>query len=135
MKKLTLILTLLAALAVVPAAMSMGPGSPVITIHAAKFGDILATRGHLALYTWNKEKDHKVRCTGACARAWPPILVAKGTHLAMHQKGAMGTFGTIVRPDGKTQVTYNGQPVYTFHADTPTKILCNGVDGWFVVKA
>jgi predicted lipoprotein with Yx(FWY)xxD motif len=47
----------------------------------------------------------------------------------------MGTFGEVMRPDGKTQVTYNGHPLYTFHGDTPTKILCNGVDGWFVVKA
>jgi predicted lipoprotein with Yx(FWY)xxD motif len=135
MKRLTLVLSLMAAVILVPAAMSAGPGSPVITIHAAKFGNILATRGHLALYTWNKEKDHKVHCTGACAKAWPPILVSKGTRLAMHQQGAMGTFGTIVRPDGKTQVIYNGRPVYTFHGDTATEILCNGVDGWYVIKA
>ena len=33
-----------------------------------------------------------------------------------------------------TQGTFNGHPLYTYHGDTPTKILCNGVDGWFVVK-
>jgi predicted lipoprotein with Yx(FWY)xxD motif len=135
MKNITLVLTLLFALAVVPTALSMGRGSPVTTIHTGQFGNILATKGHLALYTWTKEKDRKVHCTGACAQAWPPLLVAKGTRLAMHQKGAMGTFGTIVRPNGSTQVTYNGRPVYTYQHDTPTKILCNGVDGWFVVKA
>ena len=98
MKKLTLILTLLAALAVDPAAMSMGPGSPVITIRAAKFGNILATRGHLALYTWKQEPAGKVRCTGACAKAWPPLLVMKGEMIEKHVAGIMGTFGEIRRP-------------------------------------
>ena len=55
--------------------------------------------------------------------------------VAKHVAGVMGTFGEIMRPDGRTQVTYAGQPLYTYHADTPTKILCNGVDGWFVVRA
>jgi hypothetical protein len=32
-------------------------------------------------------------------------------------------------------VTLNRRPLYTYSGDTPTKILCNGVDGWFVVKA
>jgi predicted lipoprotein with Yx(FWY)xxD motif len=49
--------------------------------------------------------------------------------------GVMGTFGEIMRADGRTQVTLDGRPLYTFHDDSPTKILCNGVDGWFVVKA
>ena len=53
---------------------------------------------------------------------------------AKHVTGVMGTFGEIKRPDGQTQVTYAGHPLYTFHGDTPTKILCNGVDGWFVVR-
>jgi predicted lipoprotein with Yx(FWY)xxD motif len=33
------------------------------------------------------------------------------------------------------QVTYSGKPLYTYKSDTPTKILCNGMGGWFVVKA
>jgi predicted lipoprotein with Yx(FWY)xxD motif len=108
----------------------------VVVIHSAKLGDVLATaKGHLALYTWKQERDHRVHCTGACAKAWPPITVAKGTAVAMHVKGAMGVFGTIVRPDGRTQLTFDHQPVYTYHGDTATRILCNGVDGWFVVRA
>ncbi len=38
---------------------------PVVVVKAPKFGAILATQGHLALYTWFKEKDKKVHCTGA----------------------------------------------------------------------
>ena len=108
---------------------------PVVALHTAKFGKILATPGHLALYTWNQEKGGKVKCTGSCAKTWPPITIPHGTMAPKHIAGVMGTFGEVMRPDGKTQVTYNGHPLYTFNQDTPTKILCNGVDGWFVVKA
>ena len=75
-----------------------------------------------------------VQCTGACAKTWPPLTIPHGTMAAKHIAGIMGTFGEIMRPDGQTQVTFDGHPLYTFHGDTPTKILCNGVDGWFVVQ-
>jgi len=135
-----IILSAAAALAVaalvVPAAMAVSSSTPVAIVNSAKFGKVLATaKGHLAFYTWTREKDNKVHCTGACAKVWPPILVPKGTTVTAHVKGAMGVFGTIKRPDGSTQLTFNKRPLYTFHGDTATKILCNGVDGWFVVKA
>jgi predicted lipoprotein with Yx(FWY)xxD motif len=107
---------------------------PVIKLKTATFGSILATRGHLALYTWNREKASKLKCTGACAKVWPPLTIPHGTMVPKHVAGVMGTFGEVMRPDGKSQVTYNGHALYTYHGDTRTKILCNGVDGWFVVK-
>jgi predicted lipoprotein with Yx(FWY)xxD motif len=134
--RLTLfLLALVAAVALVPQA-SAAPrdSTPIRKVTAPKFGAILATGGHLALYRWNKEKDKKVHCTGSCAKAWPPLTIAKGTMVAKHVAGVMGTFGEITRPDGRTQVTYNGRPLYTYHGDSPTKILCVGVDGWFVVR-
>jgi predicted lipoprotein with Yx(FWY)xxD motif len=109
--------------------------APVVKWNAPKFGAILATKGHLALYTWKKESDKKVHCTGACAQAWPPLTVAHATMVVKHVAGVMGTFGEIMRADGRTQVTLDGKPLYTYHGDSPTKILCNGIDGWFVVRA
>ncbi len=110
-------------------------GGPVVKWQTAQFGPILSTKGHLALYTWNKEKAKQVKCTGACAKTWPPLTIPHGTMAPKHIAGVMGTFGEVMRPDGKTQVTYNGHALYKFHGDTPKKILCNGVDGWYVVKA
>ena len=48
--------------------------------------------------------------------------------------GIKGTFGVIKRPNGKLQVTHNGLPVYTYAHEGPTQVLCNNVDGWFVVR-
>jgi predicted lipoprotein with Yx(FWY)xxD motif len=133
-----ILLPLLVLAAVVPTASAFASArvsGPVVKLKTASFGSVLATRGHLALYTWNKEKGLKIRCTGACAKAWPPLTIPHGTMAPKHIAGVMGTFGEVMRADGTTQVTYEGHPLYTFSKDTPTKILCNGVDGWFVVKA
>jgi predicted lipoprotein with Yx(FWY)xxD motif len=133
---LTAALALVATAMLVPAAVSaMHPAGPIVAWKAPKFGAIVATKGHLALYTWKKESDKRVHCTGACAKTWPPMTVPHGTMVAKHVTGIMGTFGEIMRADGRTQVTLDGKPLYTFHGDSPTKILCNGVDGWFVVHA
>jgi predicted lipoprotein with Yx(FWY)xxD motif len=131
-----LLLALAATAVLVPAALAATrDATPVVKWNAPKFGAILATKRHLALYTWKKESDKKVHCTGTCAQAWPPLTVAHGAMVAKHVAGVMGTFGEIMRADGRTQVTLDGKPLYTYHGDSPTKILCNGVDGWFVVRA
>jgi predicted lipoprotein with Yx(FWY)xxD motif len=52
-------------------------------------------------------------CTGTCARYWPPVL----TSTSPLGQGLSGTLGTIQRPDGTFQVTYNGQPLYFFSQD------------------
>lgn len=109
--------------------------TPVKAVTAAKFGKIVANTHGLALYTWNRERDGKIRCTRACAKMWPPVLVMKDDMVVKHVKGVMGTLGTIARPDGHVQVTLDKRPLYTYSGDTPKKILCNGVNGWFVVKA
>jgi predicted lipoprotein with Yx(FWY)xxD motif len=131
---LPLVLLALAATLSASALGARAAAGPVIKLKTAAFGQILATQGHLALYTWNKEVGLKVKCTGACAKTWPPLTIPHGTMAPKHIAGVMGTFGDVMRPDGRTQVTYNGHALYTFHGDTRTKILCNGVGGWFVVK-
>jgi predicted lipoprotein with Yx(FWY)xxD motif len=69
------------------------------------------TKGH-TLYTLSGEKHGRFICTGSCLRTWPPLLVAAGTT----PKGPV-ELGTIKRPDGRTQVTFKGAPVYTFSGD------------------
>src|SRR3954447_2353114 len=123
------LLVLAAALFAASAFAAPTSAGPVVKFKTAKFGNVLATKGHLALYTWNKEKTGTVKCTGACAKSWPPLTIPKGTMAPKHVAGVMGTCGEVRRPGGATQVTFNGPPLYTYSGDTPTKILCTGVDG------
>ena len=92
--------------------------APVTKVHDPNFGDVLATRAGLALYTWDNEKDGRVHCTGDCAIAWPPLTVRK-SQVARRISGIHGMFATVRRPEGTTQITFNGQPVYTYVGDAP----------------
>jgi predicted lipoprotein with Yx(FWY)xxD motif len=131
------ILSLLIALAA-PSAAAVADKSapPVIKLEAGRFGAILATRGHKALYYWNVEKraGGKVRCVGACARAWPPLIVRTAAAVPRAVPGIRGRFGVVRRPDGRLQVTHNRLPVYTYAHERPNQVLCDNVDGWFVVR-
>jgi hypothetical protein len=46
----------------------------------------------------------------------------------------MGELGTITRPGGTTQVTYNGMPLYTFASDTVGNATGQGVENFYVVS-
>ena len=124
------------ALAVLPATAGPGAGAgPVIKLKDSRFGNILATPGHRAIYFWKTEKkDFKVHCTGACAKAWPPLIVRKAASVPAHVAGIRGTFAVIKRPDGKLQVTFNRLPIYTYAHEGPDQVLCDNVGGWFVVR-
>jgi predicted lipoprotein with Yx(FWY)xxD motif len=133
--KLTLLLSLLAALALASGAGAANPTYPARTMRAAGFGTVLASSNLQALYYWSKEPKGVIRCTGACARLWPPLYVPQSTTVPRTIKGIKGTFGTIRRPGGRLQLTHDGHAVYSYLHEGPRQVLCNDVDGWFVVRA
>lgn len=96
---------------------------------------VLAKPNKQALYYWNREKDGKIRCTGACAEAWPPYLLPKGVTVPKKIAGYAGTFGTVRRPaSGRLQLTYNRLPLYTYAHEPRAVVLCDDVDGWFAIR-
>jgi predicted lipoprotein with Yx(FWY)xxD motif len=132
--RLVLLLTLTAAVALPVTAEAAVPGArPAIEITTRNLGKVLATPTRLGIYYWNVEKKAggKIRCTGSCATAWPPVYV-NGT-VQKHIRGVRATFGTIGR-SGKRQLTVNGLPAYTYHNDSAGLVLCDNVDGWFAVR-
>jgi predicted lipoprotein with Yx(FWY)xxD motif len=91
-------------------------------------GQLVDAKG-AALYTNAQEKSGKVMCTGECASIWVP-LTSSGKPTA--GDGVSGTLGTVKRPDGKTQVTLDGKPLYTFAEDNgSSKATGNGVKDSF----
>jgi predicted lipoprotein with Yx(FWY)xxD motif len=138
----TILLIALVAAALVPtvasAAALTGPQTvagtkPAIVIRTGNLGRVLATPTRFGIYYWSVEKkaSGKIRCTGQCAVAWPPVYV-KGT-VQKHIRGVAATFGTIKRGT-KRQLTINGLPAYTYHHDPAGVVLCDNVDGWFAVR-
>ena len=115
---------------------TMAVKPPVSTFASSSFGKVLSRRDKQVLYYWSVEKKAggKVRCVGACARAWPPLIVKSAAAVPRKVAGISGVFGTVRRPDGKLQVTRNKLALYTYANEQPRQVLCNNVDGWFVVR-
>ena len=112
------------------------PKAPVSSFVDPTFGKVLSRTDKQVLYYWQVEKKAggKVRCVGSCAKAWPPLIVRSAAAVPKKIAGLSGTFGTIRRPNGKLQVTRNRLPVYTYAHERPRQVLCDNVDGWFVVR-
>jgi predicted lipoprotein with Yx(FWY)xxD motif len=86
-----------------------------VTLKIAKIGGVTVltnSKGH-TLYRFAPDTPAASRCTGSCAAYWPPVT---GTPKA--GPGVTGKLGTIRRPGGATQVTYNGHPLYTYIGDS-----------------
>jgi predicted lipoprotein with Yx(FWY)xxD motif len=75
------------------------------------------------LYSLSAETRGRFICTTtSCLSLWTPLVVAHGTT----PTGAK-LLATIRRPDGRTQVTYRGRPLYTFVQDRgPGDVKGNG---------
>ena len=97
--------------------------APKVAVASSGLGRILVDGRGRTLYLFEKDKHGTSTCTGQCAGFWPP-LIASGKPLAT--AGAKASLlGTIKRPDGRLQVTYNHHPLYTFAKDT-SKHQTNG---------
>lgn len=108
----------------------------LITTKSDKLGTILAYGPkRLTVYLFEGDRGSTSSCTGACASVWPPVVgkpqVAGGASSA--------DLGTVKRPDGTLQVTYNGHPLYLFAKDKDAgDTYGQGVHGfgadWYVLK-
>jgi predicted lipoprotein with Yx(FWY)xxD motif len=88
-----------------------------VSTNSALGAKILVSSTGLTLYHYVPEKKGKIVCIGACATDWPPLL-ATGTAKPVAGTGVTATkLGTIKRPDGKMQVTYNGLALYRYSDD------------------
>lgn len=75
---------------------------------------ILVNRRGRTLYSLSAERNGRFICTdSSCLSFWTPLVVVSGT-----RPTGTRALGTVKRPDGKTQVTYRGRPLYTFYEDS-----------------
>jgi len=98
-------------------------------------GSVLTGPNGMTLYYFTTDSPSSTTCTGQCAVVWPPLEVAAGSTPTL-SSSISGTVATISRPDGTTQVTYKGHPLYYYQGDTaPGTDKGQGVDGtWFVLS-
>jgi predicted lipoprotein with Yx(FWY)xxD motif len=89
----------------------------VSTTASSSLGAYLTGQNGMTLYVLTSDTPDTSTCTASCATNWPPLTVPSGT-TATSPVGAMDSFGTITRPDGTTQVTYNHMPLYYYSGDS-----------------
>lgn len=107
-------------------------GNAGATITAAsnpELGMVLVDSEGFTVYNFDKDKGTMSSCYGACAEFWPP-LTTEGAPAS--GEGALSSkLGTTKRKDGTVQVTYAGQPLYTFAEDSqPGETNGNGVSAF-----
>lgn len=111
-----------------------GVGSGLSTQDISGIGTVLDTSTGFTLYHLTTEATGTISCTGACAATWPPFLTSSGAPPS-RPSGLSGTLGTITRPDGGVQVTFDGMALYTYSGDSaPGQANGQGIGGvWFAV--
>jgi predicted lipoprotein with Yx(FWY)xxD motif len=92
-----------------PAATTAGTTLKVTKIRGV---EVLANARGLTLYWFAPDRPDASTCTGSCAAYWPPV-----TGSPQAGQGIPGRFGTISRPGGGRQMTYDGHPLYTYIGD------------------
>ena len=92
-------------------------GSPAtVGVASSALGQILVNSKGLSLYVFGKDSGSKSACVGACATNWPPLRASGKPTVGGGLKSSL--VGTSSRPDGTSQVTYNGHPLYLFASDS-----------------
>ena len=105
-----------------PAAVA-GAGVTVKTA-AIRGVTVLTNADGRTLYWFAPDTPTASACTGSCAVYWPPV-----TGSPKAGPGVTGTLGTITRPGGAVQATYDGHPLYTYIGDSgPRQARGNHLD-------
>jgi predicted lipoprotein with Yx(FWY)xxD motif len=96
---------------------------------------ILVDSRGFTLYHLTTEKKGSVSCVGACRKAWPPLLVAGSAKPSAGAGLSASKLGTIKRPDGGVEVTYDGYALHRYSGDKKAgQVNGQGVDGvWYAL--
>jgi predicted lipoprotein with Yx(FWY)xxD motif len=103
--------------------------------NAALGATVLVDASGMTLYHLSGEGNGKFICTSAaCTQVWHPVSASAGST----PSGSVGSLGSVKRPDGTEQVTYQGTPLYTFSGDqAPGQAKGQGIKDvgtWAAVK-
>jgi predicted lipoprotein with Yx(FWY)xxD motif len=110
-----------------------------LTLEHSPVGPILATGTGNTLYDFVPDTPtHSACVTDDCVFGWPPLVQSGPIWLGKGLDPAL--VGRLKRPDGSTQISYGGHPLYTYNLDvSPGVVMGQGIDQdggpWYVLDA
>jgi predicted lipoprotein with Yx(FWY)xxD motif len=110
-----------------------------LTVQRSPAGPILATGTGRTLYDFRPDTSSHSACVNVgCVYQWPPLIVKGSILVGPGVDRAL--VGTIRRPNGSSQLSYNGHPLYTYILDGKAGSVTGQAidqDGgpWYVLNA
>jgi predicted lipoprotein with Yx(FWY)xxD motif len=107
--------------------------SVAVKVADSKLGKILISSEGRTLYGFTNDTAAKSTCYGACAAAWPPVIVDDSWSVGPGLD--IGVFSTVTRDDGAQQLMAGKFPLYEYAGDAaPGDVTGQGSgDVWFIV--
>jgi predicted lipoprotein with Yx(FWY)xxD motif len=115
-------LVLLASCGSSDASSDSGDLVSVASVDGAKV--LVDARDH-TLYSAEVEKDAQIHCVDACTSFWEPVL-ASADDVDNASKDLRDALGIVKRPEGESQLTYDGLPLYTFAKEGAGELTGDG---------
>jgi predicted lipoprotein with Yx(FWY)xxD motif len=109
-----------------------------LTVQNSPAGPILATGTGATLYDFVPDTpSHSACLNDGCVYQWPPLLVSNATQVGPGVTRSL--VGTLRRPNGSTQLSYNGHPLYRYIRDVkPGEVTGQAIDQdgglWYVLS-
>src|SRR5258708_27796063 len=116
---------------------SVAASAATIAVASNALGQILVDGKGMTVYLFVADHSTASTCYTSCAQVWPPVLT---TGAPLTGTGATASLlGTTKRADGKTEVTYNGHPLYYFVTDkkpddTTRQAVSSFRQIWYVIS-
>jgi predicted lipoprotein with Yx(FWY)xxD motif len=129
----------LVAIASAGAGTALAVGGPIIKSHNSRLGAIVVNASGLTLYHLTSEKNGAIKCVGACTALWPPVMISGKGKPALGPGLLISKLGTVRRPNGKLQLTYNKFPLYRNYLDkeageTSGEAVKDGAGTWYAIS-
>jgi predicted lipoprotein with Yx(FWY)xxD motif len=105
---------------------SGGGNETVSTKSISGAGTVLVDSSGKVLYTNDMDRGTKIACTGECLTEWVPLAAPSGGQPTSGDSAVQSKLATVKRPDGSSQVSLDGLPLYTFVEDGPGQATGNG---------
>lgn len=104
-----------------------------VRLGESALGPVLVGLDGRVLYGFTNDLNGQSTCVGACADAWPPVIVNPDWIVGPNLDS--GVFSSVDRPDGTKQLVAGKWPLYYFSGDsTGTDLNGQGSgDVWFIV--